>query len=398
MRRRLIVLLSAAFLGAGSSAAGPAFAAPAVTVPPNAWVVVDGHGFGHGHGLSQYGAEGAARQGRTAQQIVDFYYPGTRRGQAGGSLKVKITADDDDNTIVMARSGLVARDYGAGTSWTLPTSLGASRWRFSVAAGNVTTLGYLASGAWHSWKKLQGDGAFGAGGQPVTLVTPDAQVAYRGSLQSRRPSSSSTGRITVNVVSLEAYLRGVVPREIPASWSAAAVQAQSIAARTYAAYERAHPASSIYQLCDTASCQVYGGYSSEHPDSDAAIKATAGKVQTYDGAPAFTQFSASDGGWNSAGGMPYLVAQQDPYDGWSGNPYRSWTVRIDAAKIEQAWPALGDLEGLTVTSRDGNGEWGGRIRSMVLYGRDHDVTVSGDTFRSVFGLRSTWLHFTATAK
>jgi len=397
MRRRLILLVSLAAVVAGPAA--PAVAAtPAVTVPPDAWVTVDGHGFGHGHGLSQYGAEGAARQGRTAQQIVDFYYPHTGHGQAGGSVKVKITADDDNNTVVMARSGLVARDYGAGTSWTLPTNLGATRWRFSVAAGNVTALSYLASGAWHSWKKLQGDGAFTAGAQPVTLVTPDAQVAYRGTLQSRRPSSSSTGRITVNVLSLEGYLRGVVPREIPASWSPAAVRAQAIAARTYAAYERAHPASSVYQICDTASCQVYGGYSSEYPASDDAIAATAGKIQTYDGGPAFTQFSASDGGWNSAGNMPYLVAQQDPYDGWSGNPYHSWTVRIDATKIENAWPALGDLQGLTVTSRDGNGEWGGRVKSMVLYGRDNDVPVSGDTFRSVLGLRSNWLHFTATAK
>jgi len=396
MRRSLIVLSFVTSLVGPVAAAGAA--TPGVTVPPDAWVTIDGHGFGHGHGLSQYGAEGAARKGLTAQRIVDFYYPGTGHGRAGGSVKVKITADDDNNTVVMARSGLVARDYRAGTSWTLPTNLGATRWRFSVAAGNATALTYLASGAWHRWKTLKGDGAFTAGSQPVTLVTPDGQVAYRGTLQSRRPSSASTNRITVNVLSLENYLRGVVPREIPASWSPAAVRAQAIAARTYAAYERAHPASSVYQICDTASCQVYGGYSAEHPDSDAAISATAGKIQTYDGGPAFTQFSASDGGWNSAGSQPYLVAQQDPYDGWSGNPYHSWTVRVDATKIEQAWSALGDLQGITVTSRDGNGEWGGRVLTLVLSGRDNDVPVSGDTFRSLLGLRSNWLHFTATAK
>ena len=93
---------------------------------------------------------------------------------------------------------------------------------------------------------------------------------------------------------------------MPASWSPAAVQAQAIAARTYAAYERAHPLTDTYQICDTTSCQVYGGYSSEHPDSNAAIAATAGKIQTYGGDPAFTQFSSSSGGWTSAGSVPYL--------------------------------------------------------------------------------------------
>ena len=80
--------------------------------------------------------------------------------------------------------------------------------------------------------------------------------------------------MTVNEVRLENYLRGVVPLEIPASWSLPAVQAQAVAARTYAAYERAHPRSSAYQLCDTSSCQVYGGYDAEHPAADRAIAAT----------------------------------------------------------------------------------------------------------------------------
>ena len=134
-------------------------------------------------------------------------------------------------------------------------------------------------------------------------------MKYRGSLRSLRPSSGSRSRDTVNVLRLDDYLKGVVPREMPASWSPAAVQAQAIAARTYAAYERAHPLTDTYQICDTTSCQVYGGYSSEHPDSNAAIEATAGKIQTYGGDPAFTQFSSSSGGWTSAGSVPYLVAK-----------------------------------------------------------------------------------------
>jgi SpoIID/LytB domain protein len=235
-------------------------------------------------------------------------------------------------------------------------------------------------------------------GRPITLVTPDGQVGYRGALRSLRPTPTSHNRDTVNVLMLDQYLKGVVPREMPASWSPAAVQAQAIAARTYAAYERAHPLTGTYQICDTTSCQVYGGYSSENPDSNAAVVATAGKIQLYDGDPAFTQFSASSGGWTSAGSASYLVAEADPYDGWSGNSVHTWSVRIDAQKLERTWPRIGNLKAIRVISRDGNGDWGGRIKTLVLDGGQADVTVSGDDFRSRLGLRSQWLRFTAKAK
>ena len=89
---------------------------------------------------------------------------------------------------------------------------------------------------------MKGEAEISAGGRPVQLRTEQGgAVRYRGSLRSARPSDRSKRRDTVNVVSLESYLRGVVPREVPASWKPAAVQAQAIAARTYAAYERARP-------------------------------------------------------------------------------------------------------------------------------------------------------------
>ena len=65
------------------------------------------------------------------------------------------------------------------------------------------------------------------------------------------------------MLTLESYLKGVVPLEMPATWTPAAVRAQAVAARTYAAYERAHRTG---PMCDTTSCQVYGGYAAEHPD------------------------------------------------------------------------------------------------------------------------------------
>lgn len=396
MSRSRVAAVAVALVAGGLAAPSPSYAAePGVDVPGNAWVTIQGHGYGHGHGLSQYGAEGAARQGLTAQQIIDFYYPGTAAATVTGTVSVKITADTDNNTVVLPRSGLQLSDLASGATWTLPAN-GAKRWRLSAGAGASSRVSYL-TGTWHRWRTLAGDGAFRAGGKPVTLVTPAGQVRYRGALRSVRPAPGSK-RDTVNVLHLDNYLRGVVPREMPASWSPAAVQAQAIAARTYAAYERAHPLSNTYQICDTPSCQVYGGYSAEHPDANAAIRATTGRIQTYAGEPAFTQFSASSGGWTSAGSVAYLSAKKDPYDGWSGNAVHTWSLKLDASRIERLWPRIGNLRAIRVVSRDGHGEWGGRIRTLVLDGGRADVTISGDDFRSRLGLRSTWLSFKAARK
>ena len=177
---------------------------------------------------------------------------------------------------------------------------------------------------------------------------------------------------------------------MPASWSTAAVRAQAVAARTYAAYERAHRTG---PLCDTTSCQVYGGFDAEHPASNDAVVATAREALLHKGAPAFTQFASSSGGWTAAGGMPYLPARADPYDGWAGNPVHSWSTRISDTLIESRWPALGNLTRIRVTQRDGNGEWGGRVGSVTLVGGRGRVTVSGDTLRAVLGLRSSWVTF-----
>ncbi len=400
MHRRLAataLTVPLVLLGVLASTVTPAQAATVYPVPKSAWVDITGHGYGHGHGMSQYGAQGAAKQGLTAQQIIDFYYPGTEPGSRTGYVSVLITADGDNNTVVLPRTGLQARDLQSGGAWLLPAN-GATRWKLSVGPGAVSQVSYLRAGSWHRWKVLKGDGAFTAKGRPITLVTPSGWVKYRGALRSLRPSAGSRQRDTVNVLLLDNYLKGVVPREMPASWEPAAVQAQAIAARTYAAYEMAHPLSSAYQICDTTSCQVYGGWSSEHPDANAAVNATAGMIQTAGGAPAFTQFAASSGGWTSAGSVDYLVAQADPYDGWSGNPVHTWTVRLDATRIERTWPKIGNLKAIRVTSRDGHGQWGGRIRALVLDGGKADVTITGDDFRSRLGLRSQWLSFAALAK
>ena len=151
---------------------------------------------------------------------------------------------------------------------------------------------------------------------------------------------------------------------------------------------------SSYQICDTSSCQVYGGYDAEHPASNAAVDATAGEVLLDDaGQPAFTQFASSSGGWTSAGSMDYLAAQPDPYDGWAGNPVHDWTIKLSDTAVEKKLPAIGNLTKITVTARDGNGDWGGRVESVTFVGGKGKRTLSGDAVRSLFGLRSTYFTF-----
>jgi stage II sporulation protein D len=391
---------------AGLAFAGLAPMAPAVAVATDQsyWVPVDkrvtvhGHGFGHGHGMSQYGAQGAALKGLSYKEIVDFYYPGTSWGKVTGKVRVLITADTTDDVVVSPAAGLTVRDLGDGSLHELPVRDDVSRWRLDVRQGRAVVE--LFNGRWRLFRApwvstISGDAEFFARG-PLTLWTPSGARTYRGILRAASPSKGSTARDTVNVVSMDQYVMGVVPYEMPASWHPEAVKAQSIAARTYATWSRNANMKRYYQICDTTACQVYGGASGEDPRSSQAVRATTRQILRYGGKPAFTQFSASSGGWTRKGSVPYLPAQEDPHDGWSGNGVHSWTASVDPGVLERSYPAVGTLQRLHVVSRDGNGEWDGRVESLVLDGTKGDVTISGDTFRWAFGLRSSWFSVAPT--
>jgi SpoIID/LytB domain protein len=379
--RRLALALTLA-LGATVLAA-PAHA-QTYKVPRRATITITGHGYGHGHGMSQYGARGAAEQGLDAKEIADFYYPGTAWGKAAGKIRVLLGSDTTDDLVVLAAKGLTLRS--ALGPEVLPDN-GATRWRF--LGGTVSWF----DGSWHEYSRIDGDAGFSVARAPVSVVLPSGVQDYRGQVWSRLDDGD---RVTVNRLGMRSYLRGVVPLEMPALWEPAAVQAQAIAARTYAAYDRAHPRSTVYDICDTWSCQVYGGVAAEHPASDAAVAATGRAILTNDGEPAFTPVGSSSGGWSTAGSMPYLPAQADPYDDVAANPMHDWSVKVTDRTLERAWPAIGNLRRIVVDGRDGGGDWGGRLTSLTLVGGRGRVTMSGDTFRAVLGLRSTYLSFRLT--
>lgn len=361
-------------------------------VPVGKQITVTGRGYGHGHGMSQHGAQGAALQGLGYQDIVGFYYPGTSWGKVRGRVRVLISADTTDDVVVSPTTGLSVRDLATRTTHELPVRDRVTRWRLDVR--DRRTVVEFFNGAWRRFKapwarNLAGDAEFRARG-PITLWTPSGSRTYRGILRAASPAPGSSSRDTVNIVTIDQYVMGVVPYEMPASWHPEAVKSQAVAARTYATWSRNQNFRRHYQICDTTACQVYGGVDGEDRRSNAAVRATRREVLTYDGKPAFTQFSASSGGWTSRGSVPYLPAQPDPYDGWEGNSNHRWTTTVDAARLESAHPSIGRLTRIWVTERDGNGDWQGRVVELVLDGTDGNVTISGDSFRWAFGLRSSW--------
>jgi stage II sporulation protein D len=391
-------LAAAAIVLAPSAPAGSVAPPPTdteVLIGSNTTLTVTGHGWGHGHGMSQWGAQGAALQGLPYDQILAFYYPGTTLSAIGGKIRVLITADTDDNLKVHPTPGLKVVDRGTGRAYRLPTAKHPKMWRLKVVAGHTRI--YYRTGRWHHYRPrghsaLVGDGQFKSRSHLLTLRLPTGDRVYRGALR-------LSGSDTVNVLNLDQYVKGVVPAEAFPSWQPAALQAQAVAARTYAAGERADGAARTYDLCDTSHCQVYRGYEGEYATTNAAVDATVGRILTYQGAPAFAQFSASSGGWTSAGTEPYLVAQPDIYDtAASGDTNLNWTKQVPIATLQSAYPALGTLTSIRIVTRDSNATYPnagwdqGWVLSITLTGTGSPtpVTIKGTEFQSLYGLKSAY--------
>ena len=356
-----------------------------------------GRGYGHGIGMSQYGAQGAARDGTKYAAILDHYYPGTDLGSKSGTIRVLVTGDSSDSVMIEGRPDLQLRYVSSGKTLSLPESIGGNRvirWSIDPLSSDKkkSTLRYRTSSSWKSYKSTTWTGAAQFEARTLKLVMPSGpDRTYRTALRSALPKSGATNRDTINALSIENYTRGVVAREVPSSWHAEALKAQSVAARTYGV--RALTSSRYYDICDTTSCQVYGGADAETSATDKAVAATAGKILTYEGKPAFAQFSSSSGGYTSPGSQPYLKAVKDTWDNWSGNPNRAWTKSVSASTIQSKYPSIGTLTSMRVTKRNGFGDWGGRVTSLELKGSKGSKTISGNDARWAFGLRSNWFTF-----
>lgn len=367
--------------------------APGVLAPPGAQaypganVALEGAGWGHGRGMGQYGALGyALDHGWNHSQILGHFYGDTAAANIGNpEITVRLTAFDNADTIATAAGGVSAA--GVSATAVLVRQVGANV--FDVYSGPG------CSGPWgNPAATVTGPVDITSGTEFVTSCLPGATRAYRGRLQATRDSEGP--QRSVNVVAMEDYLLGVVPRESPASWGdlgggagVHALRAQAVAARSYAASEGRY---TYAKTCDTTACQVYGGAvlngaAIEDARTNQAVSATAGEVRQRGGATMRSEFSSSTGGYTAGGTFPSVV---DDGDDIGSNPNHRWTAQVPVTTVEAAFPEIGSLRTVDVTKRNGLGEWGGRVSEVVLRGTQGDKTLSGDAFRSRFGLKSDW--------
>ncbi|CAN5469098.1 hypothetical protein BH10ACT2_BH10ACT2_11310 [soil metagenome] len=400
-----------------------------VPVAPGSLVLV-GHGSGHGYGLSQWGAYGYAVDfGWTSAQILDHYYGGTVSGTVplDTTIAVRMQKLDNAQTATVNANGLLIVDGVAGGPWKSVVVRETAPSSYSVWARSDSQVCPAATDALAGWTlvasavspsvtvRSQADVATTSFSDLVAVCEPGGEVhSYRGVV--RAVNGTDGENRTVNELPIEHYLRSVIAKEMSPSWASAgggngaqALQAQAVAARSYALASNRY---SYAKTCDL-DCQFYrgaayrssvsGGYIQiEYPSTDAAVAATAGLVRRVgdtSGAIALTMFAASTGGWTStvvgtpaASSLMPFPAVIDEGDATPLNPRHNWTATITGAAISAKYPSIGTFMSITVLARNGFGEWGGRVTSMRVNGTAGSVTVSGDAFRSAFGLTSTWFN------
>jgi stage II sporulation protein D len=347
-------------------------AAGAASARASTALIVTGHGWGHGVGMSQWGAYGYALHGWKYHRILSHYYPGTRFGHVG-ELQVRVLLAREANVVTVGCATpmritdgrrltrtLGAGTYGVGPKLALPVG----------RKGMGLSFGHLA--------------VFDCARAPLTL---DGRP-YHGTFVVRSDGHHVS---VVNSLSLDTYLRGVVPSESPSHWPLAALEAQAVAARSYAVSELRPDA--FYDLLPSTSDQVYGGASAERPSTDEAVYATLGEVLTYDGQVARTYYSSSSGGrteavedaWPGAAPIPYLRSVPDPYDVYS--PHHDWgPFQSSATRLASRLGLGSDVESVSLQRDSG---W--RVQSADFHlASGAVVTRSGAQVARALNLMSTW--------
>jgi stage II sporulation protein D len=389
--------------GLFTATSGTTIVPPATTLGDT--VTFYGRGWGHGVGMSQYGARGRALAGQGAATILAHYYAGTTLGTlTAATVRVLVL----DGFAATAATPLTL--YGRGGPWTVDgiamTFPADARLRLAPGAGGAP--------AWH----VVIDDAAGtvlytgpSGGdlrlRPASDATrlqvwskPSSDDRFRGNLH---VIASGTVDV-VDEVDLESYLRGVVPVEMPSSWPVEALKAQAIAARSYAAYQL-HPSSGLFDVYDDTRSQVYRGSLAEVASTDAAVAATAGQVLRSGSAIADALFHSSDGGATEnnenvfvsatgarvAGPLSYLRGSSDRAPGGTSydatSPYATWhTATYTRSALSAIFAADARTNVGTIAAlRLGDRGVSGRLISVTLVGATGTTaTVSGDVFVAVF--------------
>ena len=392
-------------------------------------LLLDGTGWGHGVGLSQWGAEYLARTGRSAAEILGTFYPGASLAEAAGAVRVGVHRPvTSTTTLTFPQGGEVRSPLEGNQAPGFPFRVGPGGRVRVTFDGSYRVEGVVSGQAVgtratpYQEECLYGllcptttapppttttttappgaappppgtpppappAAAAGASAEPVWALPAEGGVttvdergrSYRGVIE----ATGGGALRLVNLVGIEDYLRGMA--EVPGTWPAAAVQAQTIAARTYGL--RAMHASG--ELCDDARCQVYVGRTAESAGQDAAVAATSRQVLAFNGGLAAAVYSADAGGVSATtlegfgtpdGVYPYLTTVR--YD--TDNPL-AWHLAVGLGDLGARLSYPGTVTGARVGATGPSD----RALSMVLEGTAGEVAVDGRTFARALGLRST---------
>jgi stage II sporulation protein D len=341
--------------------AAAALAIPAVASGGTVFLL-DGRGWGHGVGMSQWGAEGYARHGFDYKQILAHYYPETHVGIAQ-PREVRVLVVESKPSVRIGSTAPFMVVDARGRKLHLPAR--------AVVIDKRFMLQHL---------RLAQPLRFVAGAQPLEVDL----MAYRGDVVVK---AKPDGLMAVNVLPLDRYLRGVVPWEAPKGWHEQTYEAQAVAARSYT-LATLKPGQD-FDLYPDARSQMYGGVAAERMETNLAIGATAGQVLVWRDRIVPGYYFSSSGGrtssvhdaWPRAHQVPYLVSVADPYDYIS--PHHVWPTQVvSAAKVASAFGVSGvrDIQVLYNSS--------GRARAVRVLTTHGWRQFSGDTVRTKFDLGS----------
>ena len=350
---------------------------PGVLAAPKAdaatWVI-KGRGFGHGVGMSQYGAYGFARAGRGYKAILRHYYRGTTIGKLRQTQMIRVLLEIDPGDVFFRHA---RRACGK-------TLRPARLYRAHLHRGRIrllTARGRVIKGCGQRLRTdSRGDIRIGTHG------------AFRGALEVV-PTQSDPGSLNaINALNVNAYVQGVVPGEMPSSWPMHALRVQAVAARTYALSTKVG-GNGFDVYADTRS-QVYGGLDIETERTNRAVSSTRNQVVRYRGQLAQTFYFSTSGGRTESGFLgapevPYLRSVRDPYDYHS--PLHAWTLRYSAAEMNLRLAAYvrGRLQRIRIVKRGDSP----RIDRAVLIGTRGRSTIRGDTLQFALDAYDRWMSF-----
>jgi SpoIID/LytB domain protein len=384
-----------------------------------------GKGWGHGIGLSQWGAqgwaEGAVGPRLTGEQIVAHYFPGAQLASQPITQPFRVLLSAPSTGCVGSTIANIARMRSAGgmrlvnnadPSIVYTESAPNEPLRFWNDGGSLAVRN-------DSNNQIVFFGADTVVLQPRQFWDPiyvdQKGLSYRGNLQVGLREEGNLR--VVNFVSSDDYMLGALPGEMPSHWEMEALRAQAITARTYAAWRQSTAGDRTWDVRDDTADQCYGGYTFESPRTTAAVQATASLILKYDGKPIRALYSSASGGvsenvgcvldaekvgdsWRCAQGWPYLQVTEDPaeaaaYDKRGGMPHTLWSQWFSGAEIRKQIIEDYNVDIGSFVSLEFNESPGGRPISVFVRGTDASVNLKGDRFlRTTLGLKSTLVHTT----